>query len=41
MKKFTDILNEKYVLNVNTLKNIICENMDDVSIKNTKLKEIL
>lgn len=40
MKKFTDILNEKYVLNIDTLKNIICENMDDVAIKNINLKKV-
>jgi RimK family alpha-L-glutamate ligase len=40
MKKFTDILNEKYVLNVEALKNIICENIDDKMIKTSNLKEV-
>jgi hypothetical protein len=40
MKKFSDLLNEKYVLNVEALKSIICENIDNSVIKRTKLKAV-
>ena len=40
MKKFSDLLNEKYILNVEALKNIICENIDNSIIKRTKLKSV-
>lgn len=40
MKKFTDILNEKYVLNIEGLTNLIKENVNEPDIKNFKLKGV-
>ena len=40
MKKFTDILNEKYVLNIEGLTNLIIENVNEPDIKNFKLKGV-
>lgn len=40
MKKFSDILNEKYILNIEALKQNIFESIDNSNITDTVLKEV-
>ena len=40
MKKISDILNEKYILNIEVLKKNIFESIDDSNITDTGLKKV-